>query len=926
VTEPERHSTGAERILSALAAALVGRPRWFFYPQMLLFLGCVCFTASKLGFTTSRNDLVSSEKRYHQNFLNFRKEFPVEDDLVILVESDDTEKNRQFVERLGAKLEAEPELFTNPFYRADFKMLGDKALFFLKQDELAAFREQLTAFEPFVSKFSRATNFISLFQLINTEFRLAEHKPQQEVEQLIGSLPALRRIVEQADAALHRPGPPPSPGIAALFGGEEAQAKLYITFDSGRMYLATVQVANGDVEARAVRRLEELVSEIRDEVPGLSVGVTGELILELDEMLQSQRDTITASLIALVFVGIIFVYGYQETGRPVKATACLLVGLGYTMGYTTLVVGHLNILTITFAPMQIGLAIDFGVHLITRYEEELRLGRSRQEAVRLSLVNTGQGIFTGALTTAAAFFAMGLTEFDGIREMGIIAGGGLLLSLVPMMTLLPILLLRGRQNEIDAEQSRNNSARRERWEQAWLSRPRTVIVAAVVLCGLCVSRFDRVFFDYNLLHMQSHDLPAVIYEEKLIKSAGNSVLFGAVVADSVEEATELEARIRQLPSVADVRSMASYLAENSGPKLALIREIRDLAAKLEFAQIDGQPVSPPEVSQVMYSFQGYIGAASRAVRESDGESRLFFEIQSLWDAVQTLRRSLNALPEEKISAQLAAFQRAFLSDLHETFGVLKRQRIDGGLTVADLPNSLRQRFVGVNGKMLLQVFPKDDVWEKANQAKFVAELRGIDPDVTGTPVQMLEYTTLLKDSYVEASWYALGATSLMVLFHFRSLVCMGLSLLPVVIGTLWLLGFMAWFGIPFNPANIMTLPLVAGIGVTSGIHILNRFREDQNPSLLSNSTGKAVLVSGLTTIAGFGSLTVAEHQGIESLGYVMSIGTATCMIAALTLLPAVIGMLNRMGWKNGHEKTQRRDMHPSSLGCEEPRPTKTSIN
>ena len=126
-----------------------------------------------------------------------------------------------------------------------------------------------------------------------------------------------------------------------------------------------------------------------------------------------------------------------------KATACLLVGLGYTMGYTTLVVGHLNILTITFAPMQIGLAIDFGVHLITRYEEELRLGRSRQEAVRLSLVNTGQGIFTGALTTAAPFFAMGLTEFDGIREMGIICGGGLLICLIPMMTLLPVLIRRG---------------------------------------------------------------------------------------------------------------------------------------------------------------------------------------------------------------------------------------------------------------------------------------------------------------------------------------------------------------------------------------------------------------------------------------------------------------------------------------------------
>ena len=150
---------------------------------------------------------------------------------------------------------------------------------------------------------------------------------------------------------------------------------------------------------------------------------------------------------------LIFIYGYQETGRPLKATFCLLIGLGYTLAFTTLTVGHLNILTITFMPMLIGLAIDFGVHLITRYEEELRLGRSEAEALRTAMVFTGQGIFTGALTTAVAFLAMALTHFKGIQEMGLICGGGMLICLVPMMTLLPVLLFRGRQNRIDIEQA-----------------------------------------------------------------------------------------------------------------------------------------------------------------------------------------------------------------------------------------------------------------------------------------------------------------------------------------------------------------------------------------------------------------------------------------------------------------------------------------
>ena len=219
-----------------------------------------------------------------------------------------------------------------------------------------------------------------------------------------------------------------------------------------------------------------------------------------------------------------------------------------------------------------------------------------------------------------------------------------------------------------------------------------------------------------------------------------------------------------------------------------------------------------------------------------------------------------------------------------------------------MPTPLRNRFIGVTGKYLLQVFPKGDVWQREPQEAFVQELRTVDPNVTGTPIQLLEYTTLLKDSYIEAAWYATAAIALMVFLHFRSLVCVVLALLPVAIGTIWMVGFMGWTGIPFNPANIMTLPLVVGIGVTNGIHILNRFAEERNPSILARSTGLAVLVSGLTTVAGFGSLILAKHQGIESLGYVMAVGTATCMVAALTFLPAVLTLLLKLGWRK--EKAQ----------------------
>src|SRR5205814_1347380 len=179
----------------------------------------------------------------------------------------------------------------------------------------------------------------------------------------------------------------------------------------------------------------------------------------------------------------------------------------------TATVGHLNILTVTFVPILIGLAIDYGVHLISRYEEELRHGKSEEAALTKALVYTGQGIFTGGFTTAGAFLAMGLTDFKGIQEMGVICGGGLLICLVPMVTLLPVLLLRGRQNVLD-HQLGDLAERRARLENLWLQRPVWVSVLTLALCAAAATQLRKVHFDYNLLNMQSAGLPSVVFEKK----------------------------------------------------------------------------------------------------------------------------------------------------------------------------------------------------------------------------------------------------------------------------------------------------------------------------------------------------------------------------------------------------------------------------
>ena len=518
------------RLLARLALAIHGHRHWFIWPQAVLLIFAALYTVDALQFSTNRNDLVGAHKKYHENFLKLKKEFPQQDDLVVVVESDGAEKNRQFVERLGAKLESatirvpvateqrapakhrlwhllsslgapqeavetvETNLFVNVFYKGDLKALGSKALLFLPEGDLRDLQKTLKDYRPFVSQFTRATNLVTLFDLVNNQIRTASRDDNAENRSLINALPALERIVNQATASLERPGRPPSPGLNALFNaGPEAEQQIYITFAEGRIYLVTAHAPTEDLNGDAVQRLRELIEETRAEVPGVNVGLTGEPVLEQDEMLQSQKDTLRASVISFILCALIFIYGYNETGRPIKATLCLLVGLGYTMAFATLTIGHLNILTITFVPMLIGLAIDFGVHLVTRYEEELRHGHTELEAVTTAMVFTGKGIFTGAITTAAGFLAMAFTNFKGIQEMGVICGGGLLICLVPMMTLLPALLLLGRQNLLDHHY--HEPDHRARIEKLWLNRPGLATVITGALCLLAAFQARKVFFD-----------------------------------------------------------------------------------------------------------------------------------------------------------------------------------------------------------------------------------------------------------------------------------------------------------------------------------------------------------------------------------------------------------------------------------------------
>ena len=577
-----------------------------------------------------------------------------------------------------------------------------------------------------IQTYSQADSLNSLLELMVQQLRSLASVPLERAAAapFTGALPALQRMLDQATESIRQPAVLLAPGVATLFGGQQGDSGsgLYLAFGGGRIFLLTTEATSEAAQSAAIRRLRTLLRETQREVPGVNAGVTGEPVLAQDEMQQARRDTEKAAVISLVLSVFIFIYGYHELRRPLIATVCLVVGIGYTLGFATLTVGRLNLLSLTLVPILIGVAIDFGVHLVTRYEEELRRGAGTRGAIRKAIIFTGLGIFTSCFTTAGAFFAMTLTHFKGIREMGLISGTGLLVCLVPMMTLLPLMLVWAHRGSADESVPCQRVSRRARIEQLYLGHPRIVLICGVLFTVFTVVQLPRVRFDYNLLHLQTRGLPAVGMEHKLIESGSQSLLYCAVVADSLPRALELEAQIKALPSVSSVVSMVKYLTEDQDRKLALIRAIKREVAAIPLPELDQKLVDPGRLSETLLTLRRYLGVGITELAASRADPRLEARLRSLRDSAEGLRAA-TAQGSDSVVTRLTAFQQSLFRDLHETVAIIRLQDDRERMHAGDLPPFLRDRFISADGRSLLQVFPKGDVWQRSEQERFVSELR-----------------------------------------------------------------------------------------------------------------------------------------------------------------------------------------------------------
>jgi predicted RND superfamily exporter protein len=253
---------------------------------------------------------------------------------------------------------------------------------------------------------------------------------------------------------------------------------------------------------------------------------------------------------------------------------------------------------------------------------------------------------------------------------------------------------------------------------------------------------------------------------------------------------------------------------------------------------------------------------------------------------------LQSMSETEVQTRLAGFQTALFRDFQNKWSLLSNNlNPSGPITLADIPAQLKSRFVSRDGtKFLLQIFPKKNVWEKEAQEEFIQQLRQVDPDVTGNPVIGYESIKAMKEGYIEGGVYAFIAIVIVTFFALRRVGDTLLAILPLALGILWTAGLMWILKLQFNLANLVAVPLIIGIGVENGIHVVHRYREEGigGPALVAGSTGQAVALFSLTTMIGFGSLMVARYYGIFSMGLLLTVAVGSVLVASLTVLPLIL--------------------------------------
>ena len=624
----------------------------------------------------------------------------------------------------------------------------------------------------------------------------------------------------------------------------------FIVSDDQELYLITmslnVSIDSADIRATVFDGLYDIIDDVKSKdsrYKDLDVGFTGGVVVtdyEGDKM--AMGDIMISLSITFVLIIILLFLSFRSLSLPLLSLIPLMFGIIITAGLIYLLYGALSMLAAIFAVLLMGLGIDFCIHLLSRFTQEMEKYNDINKAFRKTSINTGKAIFLGALTTAVAFGVLYFSKTEGMHQMGVTLFIGLMITMICVLFILPALItIRLRKEKIKQKIQKRARFKILNYIGKFSSKYAILLIVILIILGaFFIYKTPNVELNNNIMELQPRNVPSYKQLEKIKSHSfqgynfSEDVLF--CVVDSYDELVSVEENFSKLSSVLEVESIVDYLPQNQKEKISLLKNVNN---SLILSKLSTIPTNNLSATQILI-------------------------LNELLSANITFGQNLNEM----------------------TWDVL--------------PEQIWKSMVSKNGEdvsFLVKILPNGDIWNDDFRKELVNDLQRVKPgiEVIGYPIMIPALIDMISGDVLNITIYATVPIILIVYFGFkkRNPVFALLAFVPVAFGISGIIGFHDILGVDLNLMSIMLIPLVVGIGIDDGIHILHRYQEEGSGSIpnVIQHTGKAVMLTTLTTVLAFSSFLIADHPGMRSFSQVPVLGLLLCFFAAIIFLPALIKLV-----------------------------------
>ncbi len=869
------------RLVSCIARWCIERPAATIVLFVLVALGSAAFAASALKVDTNPALMIRTDLPFRQSYRELVAQFPaVENGFVVIVDADSSSKGRAAATRIAAQLRARPDLFSHIFAPGTGPYFDRYGVLYLDEPAIAQIAEGVKQVAPMVDTMALQPDLAGLVDLFQQMSPVVEIG--QAPAELAGFLDKIAGTVE----AVNRGQPRPLDWTAL---GEDPPALA-----ETRWYVLAKPILDFsalDPAAGPIAEIRRLMADLNKGGTGIKVQLTGEAALNAEEFDAVTKGMAIAGPISFALVVLTVIIGFPSLVLVIPAVALVVLGFLINVGFATVAIGSLNMISVAFAVLFIGLGIDYAAHVILRFAEERAKGSDGKAAAIEAVQHMAAPLGLCMLTTSLAFLAFAPTDFVGMAQLGIIATGGVVIAFIASVTLVPALLclLPGPQARIArrfAKLAAENPSGLRR-HRPTLRKAASVLLIVAGLASLWL--LPQARFDGDPINLKDPAAKSMIAFNDLVEHQPAHTFAIQLLSQPGAHMREIIDKLKALPQVSDVETVEAMMPSDQEPKLARLNALADLLpTQIDPAEAMSDAERRDNLQSLLEAVTAMAGAESAGENVRASAARLQRQLQDFIAAAGSSAQKVRGLEASLVEG----FPKLF--DAVHQLVTLDRVTLD------NLSDGFKRDYIAPDGRWRLDILPKGNMRDPAQLKAFVDAVVAVAPKATGGPVEIVGAARAVSSSVLTACLASLVLVFLVTFAVLRRIGDVLLALAPLVLAGALMVGYTVVFHSPFNFANVIVLPLLIGLGIHSAIHYVMRAREQTTRIDVGRTwTPRAVVISAVTTMGSFGTLGLSAHRGMASMGELLTVAIMITLLCTLVVLPQLIAWFMKPGTQ-GH--------------------------